>query len=439
MIVKNVEKQENKTAVFTVESDAAEFEAAVNGAYLKNRSQIYIPGFRKGKAPRTVVEGMYGAEVFYQDALDELAPKAYEEGLKGSELRVVGTPSIKDVQVTDERTASFSFEVDLYPEVTLGEYKGIKAVRASEEITDEEVNNELESVRKRNARKVSVDREAQLGDTANIDFDGFLDGERFDGGKAEGYALELGSNSFVPGFEEQIVGMKVGEEKDLDITFPEEYVENLAGKAVVFKVKLNGLTVDELPELDDEFAKDVSEFDTLDEYKADLRKNLAERRSAQVKDAFRAAVLKKAADNMTVDVPDSMIREKAEEILRNYASNFGMDARNMPIEQLMQMMGLDEAAMNQSVMPGAELQGRTDLLLEAVVKAESIEPSEEELTAYTQRIADSIGAKAEDMEKYFGKEYIAEELKKEKAGDFLVDNAVVVEEEEEEKAEDSAE
>ena len=440
MIVKNVEKQEKKTAVFTVESDAAEFEAAVNAAYLKNRSQIYIPGFRKGKAPRAVVEGMYGAEVFYQDAMDELAPKAYEEGVKGSELRVVGAPGIKDLQVTEERTASFTFEVELYPEVTLGEYKGIKAVRASEEVADEEVDAELESVRKRNARKVSVEREAQLGDTANIDFDGFLEGERFDGGKAEGYALELGSNSFVPGFEEQIVGMKVGEEKDLDITFPEEYVENLAGKAVVFKVKLNGLTVDELPELDDDFAQDVSEFDTLDEYKADLRKNLTERRSQQVKEAFRAAVLKKAADNMTVDVPDSMIRDKAEEILRNYAANFGMDSRNMPMEQLMQMMGLDEAAMSQSVLPGAEVQVRNDLLLEAVVKAEGIEPTEEQLQAYVQRIAESVGSKPEDMEKYFGKEHIAEELKKELAGDFLVDNAVATEEEaEEEKTEESAE
>ena len=433
MIVKNVEKQENKTAVFTVESDAAEFEAAVNGAYLKNRSQIYIPGFRKGKAPRTVVEGMYGTEVFYQDALDELAPKAYEEGLNGSGLRVVGTPSIKNVLVTDERTASYSFEVDLYPEVTLGEYKGIKAVRASAEVSEEEVDAELENVRKRNARMLSVEREAQLGDTANIDFDGYLNGERFDGGKAEGYSLELGSGSFVPGFEEQVVGMKIGEEKDLDITFPEEYVEELAGKAVVFKVKLNSLTVPELPELDDEFAQDVSEFDTLAEYKADLRANLEKRRADQTADAFRSAVLKKATDTMTVDVPDSMIREKAEEIVRNYAANFGMDARSMPFEQLLAMMGLDEASMNQTIMPTAELQVRSDLLLEAVAEAEKLDPSDEDVQAYIQKIADSIGAKSEDMESYFGRDFLVAELKKERAGDLLVENAVVVE------AEDDAE
>ena len=275
MIVKNVEKKENNTATFQVESDAAEFEAAVQSAYLKNRSSINIPGFRKGHAPRAIVENMYGREVFYQEAMDELAPKAFEQGLTEAELRIVGQPAINNVEVTEERTVVYTFAVTLYPEVTLGQYKGLKAPKDVTEVSDEEVEEELEKARKQNARKISVeDREAQMGDTANIDFDGYLNGERFDGGKAEGYDLELGSNSFVPGFEEQVVGMKIGEEKDLDITFPETYVENLAGKAVVFKVKLNSLTYPELPELDDEFAKDVSEFDTLEEYKADLRERL---------------------------------------------------------------------------------------------------------------------------------------------------------------------
>ena len=300
MIVKNVEKNENNTAVFTVESDAAEFEAAVNGAYLKNRSQIYIPGFRKGKAPRAVVEGMYGAEVFYQDAMDELAPQAFELGVKEAELRVVGTPSIKDVSVTEERTASYTFSVDLYPVVTLGQYKGLEASRESVAVNDEAVNAELENIRKRNARMVSVDdRAAELGDTANIDFDGYLDGERFDGGKAEGYSLELGSNAFVPGFEEQIVGMKVGDEKDLDITFPQEYTPELAGKAVVFKVKLNGLSYNELPALDDEFAGDNG-FDTLDEYKADIRANIEKRFNEQADSAFRSEIVKKALEVITL-------------------------------------------------------------------------------------------------------------------------------------------
>ena len=248
MIVKNVEKKENNTAVFQVESDAAEFEAAVNGAYLKNKASIYIPGFRKGKAPRAVVEGMYGKDVFYQDAMDELAPQAFEQGVKEAELRFVGAPSITDVNVTDERTAAYTFTVTLYPEVTLGQYKGIEATREPVSVSDEDVNAEVESARKRNARKVSVEREAQMGDTADIDFEGTLDGVPFDGGKAEGYELELGSNTFVPGFEEQIVGMNIGDEKDINITFPEDYAAELAGKDVVFKVKLNGLrpTLDSL-------------------------------------------------------------------------------------------------------------------------------------------------------------------------------------------------
>ena len=436
MIVKNVEKKENNTAVFQVESDAAEFEAAVNGAYLKNKASIYIPGFRKGKAPRAVVEGMYGKDVFYQDALDELAPKAFEQGVKESELRFVGAPSISDVNVTDERTAVFSFTVTLYPEVTLGQYKGIEASRESVVVSDEDVNAEVESARKRNARKVSVEREAQMGDTANIDFDGFLNGERFDGGKAEGYDLELGSNSFVPGFEEQIVGMQIGEEKDLDITFPEEYVEDLAGKAVVFKVKLNSLTVSELPELDDEFAKDVSEFDTLDEYKADIRANLEKRRQDEAEEKVRSEIMHKAAENMTVEIPEVMVQEKVEEILRNYAANFGLNSRDMEYAQLLQMMGLDENTVNVSIRPGAQVQVKNDLLIEAVIKAENIEATDEEVEEYLNKVAESIQAQPEEVKNYFGLEFLAGERKKEKATNLIIDSAVITEAApEEEKAE----
>ena len=436
MIVKNVEKQENNTAVFQVESDAAEFEAAVNSAYLQNKASIYIPGFRKGKAPRAVVEGMYGKDVFYQDALDELAPKAFEQGVKESELRFVGAPSISDVNVTDERTAVFSFTVTLYPEVTLGQYKGIEASRETVTVSDEDVNAEVESARKRNARKVSVEREAQMGDTANIDFDGFLNGERFDGGKAEGYDLELGSNSFVPGFEEQIVGMQIGEEKDLDITFPEEYVEELAGKAVVFKVKLNSLTVSELPELDDEFAKDVSEFDTLDEYKADIRTNLEKRRQDEAEEKVRSEIMHKAAENMTVEIPDVMVQEKVEEILRNYAANFGLNSRDMDYAQLLQMMGLDENTVNVSIRPGAQVQVKNDLLIEAVIKAENIEVSDEEVEEYLNKVAESIQAQPEEVKNYFGLEFLAGERKKEKATNLIIDSAVITEAApEEEKAE----
>ena len=436
MIVKNVEKKENNTAVFQVESDAAEFEAAVNGVYLKNKASIYIPGFRKGKAPRAVVEGMYGKDVFYQDAMDELAPQAFEQGVKEAELRFVGAPSITDVNVTDERTAAYTFTVTLYPEVTLGQYKGIEATREPVSVSDEDVNAEVESARKRNARKVSVEREAQMGDTANIDFDGFLNGERFDGGKAEGYDLELGSNSFVPGFEEQIVGMQIGEEKDLDITFPEEYVEDLAGKAVVFKVKLNSLTVSELPELDDEFAKDVSEFDTLDEYRADIRANLEKRRQDEAEEKVRSEIMHKAAENMTVEIPEVMVQEKVEEILRNYAANFGLNSRDMEYAQLLQMMGLDENTINVSIRPGAQVQVKNDLLIEAVIKAESIEATDEEVEEYLNKVAESIQAQPEEVKNYFGLEFLAGERKKEKATNLIIDSAVITEAApEEEKAE----
>lgn len=428
MIVKNVEKKENNAAVFQVESDAAEFASAVNGAYLKNKSSIYIPGFRKGKAPRAVVEGMYGKEVFYQDAMDELAPKAFEFGVKEAELRIVGAPSIVDVNVTEESTVAYTFSVSLYPEVTLGQYKGLEAVKESAEVSEEEVDAEVETARKSNARMISVDdREAQMGDTANIDFDGYLNGERFDGGKAEGYSLELGSKSFVPGFEERIVGMKVGEKKDLPITFPENYHEDLAGKEVVFKVKLNSLTMAELPALDDEFAKDVSEFDTLDEYRADVRKNLQIRKDEQVEAKFRSEIMRQACENMTVQIPEVMIDEKVEEAIRNYAANFGMTDRSLGLDKLMEMMGLNQDIVNASIRPGAESQVKTELLLEAVVKAEDIQVSEEEAEEYLNKVAESIKAKADDVREYFGSEFIRGERSKEKATSLILDSAVAAE------------
>ena len=430
MIVKNVEKKEKNTASFQVESDAAEFEAAVNGAYLKNKSSIYIPGFRKGKAPRAVVEGMYGHEVFYQDAMDELAPKAFEQGLKESGLRIVGAPSISDVNVTEGRTVEYTFAVSLYPEVTLGQYKGLSAQKDEVKVTDEDVDKELDAARKRNARILTVDdREAQIGDTANIDFDGYLDGERFDGGKAEGYDLELGSGAFVPGFEEQVVGMKIGEEKDVNITFPEDYVADLAGKAVVFKVKLNSLSAKELPELDDEFAKDVSEFDTLNEYKADIRAKQEKQQQEMADNKFRSDIIRQACENMTVEIPSVMVDDKLEEMVRNYAASFGFTDRNTSLEDLLNMMGVEAAA----IRPSAEMQVKTELLLEAVAEAENMEVTQEEADEYMNKMAEGIGAKVEDMKSYFSKDFIEAELKKERATNIIIDSAV------EAKAEEKAE
>ena len=428
MIVKNIEKKENNLVNFQVETDAAEFEAAVNGAYLKNKNSIYIPGFRKGKAPRQVVEGMYGHDVFYQDALDDLAPKAFEFGAKEKELRMVGAPAIVDVNVTDERTASFTFAVSLYPEVTLGEYKGLAAVKEAVTVTEEEVDKEVESARNRNARIIDIDdRAAQDGDTVNIDFDGFLNGERFDGGKAEGYDLKLGSGSFVPGFEEQVVGMSIGEEKELNITFPEQYTEELAGKDVIFKVKLNSISASELPELDDEFAKDVSEFDTLSEYRESLRADILKRHQEQADNMFRSEIIRKACENMTVDIPEVMITEKVEEIIRNYAANFGVPAGDMDFDKLCETMGLSEEVINASIRPSAKAQVETDLLLEAVAKAEELNASEEDIEAYVNKVAENIGAPAEEIKTYFGNEFITKELLKERATSIVVDSAVEAE------------
>ena len=426
MILKNVEKNEKLTATFVVESDAAEFEAAVNGAYLKNKASINIPGFRKGKAPRAVVEGMYGPEVFYQDALDELAPKAFELGLTESGLKMVGAPAIKVVDVNDDRCAVYTFEITLYPEVTLGQYKGLEAEKKEVVVTDEDVDNELKNVAKRNARKVTVeDRAAEMGDVANIDFDGYLDGERFDGGKAEAYDLELGSNSFVPGFEEQIVGMNIGEEKDLDITFPENYTPELAGKAVVFKVKLNSLTAAELPEMDDEFAKDVSEFDTIEEYKANLRENLLKNRTAAAENEFRTEIIKQAVNNITAEIPEVMVTEKMEETIRGYASNFGLTDPSITMEQLMGMFGLTDEALENNVKPAAEFQVRTDLLLNALIETEDLGDTEEAFEAYVAKVAADVNTTPEQLREYFGEDYIKAEFKKELATNLMIDSAVV--------------
>ena len=438
MIVKNVEKKEDNTLTFQVESDAAEFEAAVNAAYLKNKHSINIPGFRKGKAPRAVVEGMYGAEVFYQDAMDELAPKAFEQGVTENDVKFVGAPSIVDVNVTDDKTVAYTFSVTLYPEVTLGQYKGLSAERYPAEVDEDEIGYELEAARKRNSRKADVEREAQMGDVANIDFDGYLNGERFDGGKAEAYDLELGSGSFVPGFEEQIVGMNIGDEKDIDITFPENYAPELAGKAVVFKIKLNNLSVNELPELDDEFAKDNG-FDTLDEYKADVKADLEKRKTEQRDGEVRADLMHKAIENMTVAVPEVMVKEKAEEIIRNYARNFGVTDSSIPMDKLCEMLGLNEEAMKTSIMPAAEAQVKNDLLLEAIVAAEGFAPTEEETEEYIAKTAEKLGAKAEELKQYFGVDFIAEEQKKEMASNIIFDTAIITEAAPEEKAEEKAE
>lgn len=437
MILKNKEKKDNNFLEFTVESDQQEFADAITAAYKKDKSKISIPGFRKGKAPLAVIEGMYGPDVFWQGALDELAQPAFEAGIEQGEIKMIGMPSITAADVTEDKCATYTFAVELYPEVKLGKYKGIEVTKQELDVTDEEVDGEVQIRRKQNARMLTVeDRAAKMGDTCNINFDGFLDKEkteRFDGGQADDYDLELGSNSFVPRFEEQIVGMNIGEEKDINITFPKDYVENLAGKDVIFNVKLNSIKEEELPELDDEFAKDVSEFDTLKEYIESVKKELQERKAEQVKAIQRNEAIMGAIDNMKVEVPETMIKAHIDAIIRNFASNYGISDPEIPTETLASMLGVDQETMNTAIRPSAEVEAKTELLVGAVIEAEKIEATEEKLNEYLNKISGTVNASIDDIKNYFGIDYITEEYKKEAAMSLIADSAVIVEKKAEKK------
>lgn len=431
MDVKNVEKKDNGKLTFQVEVDSAAFEAAVNKAYLKAKKDIYVPGFRKGKAPRMVVEGMYGAGVFYEDAVTEIAPEAYEVGVKQAEVRPVGKPSITDFNVSDDKTLTIDFIVAMYPEVTLGQYKGLEIYKETPEVGDDEVTTELERVQKRNARILTVDREARDGDTVNIDYDGYKDGVRFDGGKDEKYDLVLGSHSFVPGFEEQLVGVKAGDEKELNITFPENYHEGLAGADVVFKVKVNEVKESQLPELDDDFAKDVSEFDTLDEYKADIKQNLLKSKQDNAESEFRYAALEAAVANMTVAVPEEMVDEQADKMLNDYRQNVMM--QGMDFNQYLSMMGTDESGFRAIMRPSAERQTKDEILLEAVAELENIEPSEEEIEEEYKKAAESYQVELEQVKTAIIPELISRDIKLRKAAELIYSSAVATDKKPEEE------
>lgn len=430
MQVRNVEKNENNTATFQVEVDPAEFDKAVDKAFNNVKGSINIPGFRKGKAPRAVVEGMYGADAFYQDAIEVAAPDAFGYGIDNSGLKMIGRPSMTDFEITDDKSLVLTFKVDLFPVITLGQYKGLSAQKGDATVTDEMVEAEINADRKRNSRFVDVDREAQEGDTANIDFDGYLDGEKFEGGYGEGYRLEIGSHTFVSGFENQIIGMKVGETKDINITFPEDYAAELAGKDVVFKVKLNSLCVAELPELDDDFVQDVSEFETVDEYRADLRKEMEKRAVENVEAAFRSDIIKQACDNMTVDIPEVLINAKVEELVHTYANNFGVTDPKLTTEDIIKMMGLDDESLNNTIRPVAVNQVKQELLLEAIIEEEGIDISGEAFDEYVKTTAESVDATPESILNYFGEEFIKNEYKREQATKIIMDSAIVAPKEE---------
>ncbi len=422
MIVKNVEKKDKNIVSFVVEADADEFEIAVKAAYQKNKKNISIPGFRKGKAPRMVIEGMYGADVFYDDAFTDLSPEAFAFAVEEENINAVGMPTVTNYEVSDEKTLSILFETAVYPEVTLGQYKGIEAPKGEAVVSDADVDAEIERVRNRNSRLVVVEREAKEGDSVVIDFEGFLDGVPFEGGKAEDHLLQLGSGQFVPGFEEQVVGMKAGEEKDIDITFPENYHEELAGKAVVFKVKCKEVKETELPELDDEFAKDVSEFDTLDEYKNSIREQIFSSRETQVQNEFENEVIKKCIENMDCDIPEQMVEERQKQLVADYSNN--LRAQGYSLDQYLQMIGIDRTSFQNSTRPTAFGQLQNEIMLTAVADAEGCEASDEELEEEYKSYADAYNVEVQTVKTAFDPDILKGDIRRRKAAKIIIDSAI---------------
>ena len=440
MSVKSCEKLEKSTVALTVEVSAADFEAAVEKAYRKQRASIRMPGFRPGKAPRKMIENMYGAGVFYEEAVNIALPDAYSGAVKESELHVVGYPQVELLEVGKEGF-SFKATVAVYPEVTLGQYKGVEAPRAEVNVTGEDVDARLKEMAERDSRMVSVeDRPVENGDIVNIDFEGFLNGEPFDGGKSDSFDLEIGSGSFVPGFEEQLVGMNAGEEKDIDITFPEDYHADLAGKAVVFHVKANSIKVRELPALDDEFAKDVSEFDTLDELKNDVREKLVKEREDAARRAFEDIVMSKVAEGIQADIPDAMVEDQAQRFVDNFRMQ--IQSQGIPYDQYMKMTGMDEEKLLADAKGPALGQVRMELAINAIVKAENLEASDEDVEAEYAKMASQYNMDVENVKKYMDDAVVREQVVRTKAIDLAVASAVAVKPEdiktEEPKAEEPA-
>ena len=420
MKVTSVEKKEKSTVELTIQVEADVFEAAVQKVYLKNRGRINVPGFRKGKAPRKIIEGMYGSGVFYEDAINECYPAAYEQAVKEQGLDDVGYPKMEIVEAGKE---GFTFKalVSVRPEAKLGEYKGLTAPKEEVNVTEEDIDGELKPYIERATRLVSVKRKAKKGDTAVIDFEGFDNGTPFEGGKGENYDLKLGAGMFVPGFEEQVVGMKAGEEKDIDITFPEDYHADLAGKAVVFHVKVNEVKESQAPEVDDEFAKDVSEFDTLADFRKDLGEKLRQRKEAQAKSDFENAVLEQLVENMECEIPDGMVEAQTDRLMDDYAMR--LQSQGIPMDQYMSMMGMTPEMMRASAKPAALKQVQVELALTAVAKAEGITVSDEECEAEVAKLAEQYKMEADQVKDIVTTDSLRKDLSLRKANDVVISSA----------------
>ena len=411
MTVKSCEKLEKSRVALTIEVGADEFEAAVNKAYLKMRGKMNIPGFRPGKAPRKMIESMYGAEVFYEEAVNAILPDAYESAVDEQKLEVVGYPQV-EIENVGKEGATFKCTVAVYPEVELGQYKGLEAVKAEVKVMAADVNARLKEMADRNSRLVVVERAVKKGDTANIDFEGFDQGAAFEGGKGEAFDLEIGSGSFVPGFEDQLIGMKAGAEKDIGITFPENYTPELAGKPVVFHVKVNEVKVKELPAIDDEFAKDVSEFDTLKELKADIKKKMVEERTTAAQRAFEDVLMTKVAEGVKAEIPEEMVEMQAQQLVEGFKQQLA--AQGIPFDQYLKMTGMDEAKILADAKDPAVNQVRMDLAIRAIIKAENLEVSDDEVEAEMKKVADKYSMDLETVKKYLRTEDVKEQVMREK-------------------------
>lgn len=421
-----VEKLEKNMAKLTIEVSADELEKAIEKVYQKQKKNISVPGFRKGKVPRAMVEKMYGKEVFYEDAANVIIPDAYEKAYDECGENIVSTPKIEVTQIETGKPFIFTAEVALKPEVTLGAYKGIEVDKVEVTVSDEEVNAEIDRERERNARSISVsDRAVQDKDQTVIDFEGFVDGVAFQGGKGENYPLTIGSGAFIPGFEEQLIGKNIGEECDVNVTFPEEYhAEDLAGKAAVFKVTVKEIKEKQLPELDDEFAAEVSEFDTLAEYKEDVKKNLTEKREKDVKNAKEDAVVDAIIENATMDIPEAMIETQQRQMIQEFAQNIQM--QGLSIDQYFQFTGLTAEKMMEQVRPQAEKRIKSRLVLEAVAKAENITVSDEDFDKEVAKMAEMYQMEADKVKESIGEEgkkQMMEDLAVQKAAEFVVNEA----------------
>ena len=430
MKLKSSEKKEKNEVELVIEIEPEELEAAVNKAFIKNRNRIAVPGFRKGKAPRKMIEKMYGAEIFLSDALDDVLPDVLRFAMTETDYRVVGYPKVSDVDIADEKTgAEITIIAALHPDVVVGKYKGLSAQKPTVEVPESEVDNEIAAVRTRNARIEKADRPAKNGDIAVIDFEGFVDNVAFEGGKGENYELELGSGQFIPGFEDKVEGMAVGDERDIDLVFPEKYKEELAGKPVVFKVKLNEVKEKNLPELDDEFAMDVSEFDTLAEYRADIKERLLKARQQDVDETFENILMDQIVESLEADVPEAMIDEQVENSMNKLSRQ--VSAYGMQPAQYMQMMGLTPEQFKERMRDSSEKQVKAALALEKIAELEGIEVNDEEIDEEYKEASERFNMEVDKVKETVTSEDIVRDLKMRKAARLVVDNAIIEEYKEE--------